>query len=63
MALITYSFIPSKKKENKGAEYPRFRINLQNGSEPFFKAFNDVLVYKRANTNDKQRLTIQTKKR
>jgi len=63
MALITYSFIPSKKKENKGAEYPRFRINLQNGSEPFFKAFNDVLVYKRANTNDKQKINDTNKKK
>ena len=62
MALITHSFIPSKKKENKGAEYPRFRINLQNGSKPFFKPYKDVLIYKRANTPDKQKTNDTNKK-
>ena len=62
MALITHSFIPSKKKENKGTEYPRFRINLQNGSKPFFKPYKDVLIYKRANTPDKQKTNDTNKK-
>ena len=48
MALITYTFIPSSNKKNRGAKYPRFRINLQNGSKPFYKPFKDILIYKRA---------------
>ena len=42
MALITYTFIPSSNKKNRGAKYPRFRINLQNGSKPFYKPLKTI---------------------
>lgn len=62
MALITYTLIPSSNKKNKGAKYPRFRINLQNGSKPFFKPFKDVLIYKRADTPEKKKITSNGKR-
>lgn len=62
MALITYTFIPSSNKKNRGAKYPRFRINLQNGSKPFYKPFKDILIYKRADTPEKKKITSNGKR-
>ena len=59
---VTYTLIPSSNKKNKGAKYPRFRINLQNGSKPFFKPFKDVLIYKRADTPEKKKITSNGKR-
>ena len=63
MALITYTLLPSKSKDRKGAKYPRYRINPQNGSKPFFKAFKDIYLYDRANTPDKQRINKENKEK
>ena len=63
MALITYTLLPSKNKDRKGAKYPRYRINPQNGSKPFFKAFKDIYLYDRANTPDKQRINKENKEK
>ena len=61
MALVTYTLISSSNKKNKGAKYPRFRINLQNGSKPFFKPFKDILIYKRPDTPEKKKLHLMEK--
>ena len=62
MALVTYTLISSSNKKNKGAKYPRFRINLQNGSKPFFKPFKDILIYKRPDTPEKKKITSNGKR-
>ncbi|MGB2366248.1 MAG: tyrosine-type recombinase/integrase [Flavobacteriaceae bacterium] len=62
MAIVTYTLIKSSNKKNKGAKYPRFRINLQNGTKPFFRPFKDVLIYKRADTPEKKIITSKGKR-